>query len=339
MGRATYSSRNAAKSVSSHSPSPSPGLIWDSNSSEISAWRVARFDPDGDDFFRDAEYEAPLNPDDVRQQSADQIAQMVQRAISPDSASDTSSDTGSESGMGDRVLVRPQGQAWPDPARRGSEAVSNRTLATNQEALASHVELVRSYPELVDMFDGPPQAPIPEPRPQNSDNTRGRSDLGHVLSATRSSYQPRSPASAIPAMYVPVTTGPTMRVAAVDLPEQIPVPTAPRPVMASAAIVPTTVGRASPRTPSPTRVRLAQLPETPVSDGDDSLIAPSPPGSVTPAQVYTWRPTTSVPSSPTPRIRASNINRDSPLTNPRARMSYARLVHVNPPVFVHRGAN
>lgn len=239
--------------------------------------------------------------------------------------------------MGDRAQVRPQGQSlWPNLARRGSEAVNHRTLATNQEALASHVELVRSYPELADMFDGPPQAPIAPPRPQNSDNTRGRSDLGHVLSAARSSYQPRSPATAIPAMYVPVTTGPTMRVAAV---EQIPVPTAPRPAMASPAVIPTAVGRASPRTPSPTRVRFPQAPATAVTDGDVSLISPSPPGSVTPAQVYTWRPSTSVPSSPTPRIRASNINRESPLTNPRARMSYARLVHVNPPVFVHRGAN
>lgn len=334
MGRATYSSRNTAKSVAAQQPAPAPGLIWDS-SSDISTWRVTRFDPDGDDFFRDAEYEAPLNPDEVRQNTAEGIAQAVQRAVSPDSASDTSSDTGSESGLGERVPPRVQWLA-SDPAQRGSEAVNRRTprLATNQEALASHVELVRSYPELTGMFEGPPQAPVPEPRPQNSDNTRGRSDLGHVLSATRSSYHSRSATSAIPAMYVPVTSGPTI------IAGDLPLPSAPRPAMASPAVIPsessTTVGRSSPRTPSPSRVRL---PSTPLDNRDAPLMSPSPPGSVTPAQVYTWRGNTSVPVSPTPRIRASNINRESPLTNPRARMSYARLVHVNPPVLVHRGAN
>lgn len=339
MGRATYSSRNTAKSVVTQQPAPPPGLIWD-NTSEISAWRVARFDPDGEEFFREAEYEAPLNPDQVRQNTAEGIAQAVQRAVSPDSASDTSSDTSSESGIGDRVPVAPRAP-WleSNPAQRRSDAVNHRTapVASNQEALASHVELVRSYPELTGMFEGPSQAPVAEPRPQNSDNTRGRADLGHVLSATRSTYQPRSAPAAIPAMYVPVTPGHTI------IAGDLPLPAAPRPAMASPAPLtsesPTTVGRPSPRTPSPSRVRLPQAPSTPFGDSETSLMTPSPPGSATPAQVYTWRHNMPAPVSPTPRIRASNINRESPLTNPRARMSYARLVHVNPPILVHRGAN
>jgi len=66
------------------------------------------------------------------------------------------------------------------------------------------------------------------------------------------------------------------------------------------------------------------------------MMTPSPPPTVTP-RLYHWQnhPIPAIPTTPT----VVGGNRDGPLTNPHARISYARLGSAQAPVVITNSAN
>lgn len=322
MGRSLFSARyNAAPAVRTE-----PERVPD-HCEKWSVWN--KFDPDSDEFFENAVDEAFTDLDAARQhqQEAEEIVAEVRRAtvvyISPETSESSDSgdsDAGSPMlvGSNDPTVLAAQTMPVPAPQWRNWETVTVDTAERREWQ-----PLTRRVPTIG----------------YNPDNTADRPDLNHIVSATRSNRYSRVRTVRnvpIPAVFPP------SNVVSSTIPSDIPVdaiqeaPQALVTVAASPAVV-----QARPRSPGPAPIPIV-APSTPQARVEDhSLVSPSPPGSVTPARPYSWmesahwHPVPSAPASPT-RPRAG---RDGPLTNPRARVSYARITTVPAPLLVVQDVN
>ncbi|EAU90441.1 hypothetical protein CC1G_00825 [Coprinopsis cinerea okayama7 len=331
MGRALFSKTHRAPAVAVRTE---PDLL----GPPCEKWSVSnRFDPDSDEFFEHAQYEAFIDPETVRREQAEGIAERVRRATILDVSSDSSSD----SGDGGSEVGSPMATGLDDPAVMLANTIAMaedvRTARASRQFLAAsasaNLEQWRTALSALNANTAAAREQLERiTADMAADNIAIANAANNLTTAPRSNRnRPRS-ASAVPAVLSASTVRSSIIAADVSM-DQIPTP--PRSPVLSRPVV---VFPPSPRSRSRSPVRVPATPSTPHNPTEDhSLISPSPPGSVTPARPYSWRdphwhPIPAIPNSPT---RTRNT-REGPLTNPRARMSYARLTTT--PVLV-RNAN
>lgn len=296
MGRALYSQTYPAPAPvvtirTEPEITPQPCEPW-------SSWD--HFDPDSEEFFQDAEYEAFIDPAQyAREQLASARADNLNDADG-DAASDASES--SEGGVSAGNGESPMAVGADDPA------VLIADIYTNHSARWSN-----GSADAVSPTD-------PEWSPQTALSVNTSTSSIPALFSASSPASEYSPAFIPPPLDHHVTRSPMLR--------RMPPIT---PITITRTQTQTRVSDADDvdflmRSPTPD----SSAPSTPLP-GDatffppQSLLTPSPPPSVTP-RFYAWQqytvPTVATPVSPT-RIRS--VARDGPLTNPRARMSYIRI--------------
>lgn len=254
MGRAVFSHTYTAVPAVRTEPEPQVDIC-----ERWSAWN--HFDPDSEDFFQNAEYEAFIDP--VPSLEAATLVGTEVVSDTSDSSDGSVSDNGS-------------------PMAVGSDDMSvliNNLRAAEAEWATRRVSAPVASPEVSPTPAFFPPAYLRAPTPTLEANS------------TTSSSPPRSPTVRRTVNIAPISI-PNERVVEVDL---SPSPESPMP----------------PSTPPPQP-----------REQHDMMFSMSPPPSVTP-RFYSWQrhaiPT--LPSSPS----LARGNRDGPLTNPRARMSFARI--------------
>lgn len=254
MGRSLYSHTYTAPAVRTE-PEPQVDMC-----ERWSAWN--RFDPDSEDFFQDAEYEAFIDPVQLERERLE--------AAATEAISDTSdSSDGSVSDSGSPMAV-------------GSDDASvliNDVRAAEAEWATLRVSAPVASPEIptIPAFFPPPFLREPTPTLE--------------ASLTTSSEPPRSPTVRRTVNITPISVS-SERVLEAD------------------------------RSPSPDSPMTPSTPPRQPREQHDTSFTMSPPPSVTP-RFYSWQhhPIPALPSSPS----LARGNRDGPLTNPRARMSFARI--------------
>lgn len=257
MGRSLFSHTYAAPAVRTE-PEPQVDIC-----ERWSAWN--RFDPDSEDFFQDAEYEAFIDPVQLERERLEAAALAATEAISDtsDSSDGSVSDSGSPMAVGsDDAIV-----------------LINDVRAAEAEWATRRVSAPVASPEIPTIPAFFPPSFLREPTPTLEANSPTASE------------PPRSPTVRRTVNITPITI-PSERVVEADT---SPSPDSPMP----------------PSTPPPQP-----------REQHDMLVSMSPPPSVTP-RFYSWQhhPIPALPSSPS----LARGNRDGPLTNPRARMSFARI--------------
>jgi len=250
MGRSLFSHTYAAPAVRTE-PEPQVDIC-----ERWSAWN--RFDPDSDDFFQDAEYEAFIDPVQLERERSEAAALAATEAISD--TSDSSDGSVSDSGS---------------PMAVGSDDVR----AAEVEWAARRVSAPVASPEIPAIPAFFPPAFLREPTPTPEANS------------TTSSEPPRSPTVRRTVNITPISVS-SERVVEAD------------------------------RSPSPDSPMPPSTPPPQSREQHDVLFSMSPPPSVTP-RFYSWQhhPIPTLSSSPS----LGRGNRDGPLTNPRARMSFTRI--------------
>ncbi|KAF8967765.1 hypothetical protein BDZ97DRAFT_1903322 [Flammula alnicola] len=283
MGRALFSQAYAVPSPAVRTePEPKVDIC-----ERWTSW--SHFDPDSEDFFQDAEYEAFIDPVQVAREQAElaSLARADGTADSSDSSDSSISDRGSPMAVGS-----------DDPAILIADVYTNRTARWEVDSeVTSPTE--------------------PEWRPARATRSIARA---FTVPPFVTSESPRRDQLTNP-VFIPPAIAPDA--SATDAPVS---PTLRRTVN----ITPINVTRtpqveAEDRSPSPD----SPAPSTPPPQStltfrrqSQTMITPSPPPSVTP-RFYSWQQHSfpALPSSPT----LAHTNRDGPLTNPRARMSFARI--------------
>ncbi|KAF8159425.1 hypothetical protein B0H34DRAFT_703400 [Crassisporium funariophilum] len=262
-----------------------------------------RFDPDSEDFFQDAEYEAFIDPVQYQREQQEMAATAAAEAAaeSSDSSEGTVSDTGSPMAVGS-----------DDPATLIADAYTNRISApwgiSGPTSSAEPEWQPPIFPTANATYDSLPllfrraefdsevaQLPAFIPPPSFRAPTPGNDvDMDRPASPPRSLTLRRT---------VDITPINTSRIQ-IEPASRSPSPDSPEPV-----------------TPSTLPVHTMYQPR-PQTQSMAAALTPSPPPSVTP-RFYSWQRHSipAIPSSPT-LVRG---NRDGPLTNPRARMSFARI--------------
>jgi len=285
MGRSLFSlSYPAPEPVVRTEPEPKVDVC-----ERWSSWN--RFDPDSDDFFRDAQLEAFIDSAQLAREQVD-IAAMAAE-VTPDS-SDTSDTSDSDGGS-------PMAVGSDDPADLIAGAYSSDRTApwaaqSNTLALSTDAEWRSTSPSDIAVYSplGTDQLGNPAFYPPSvfrNGTPTPDSDRDHL------STPPRSP-----------TIRRTVNIT---------------PISVSRVQVQPDTRLLSPNSPvSP--LSPLQVPYTPAPYHQQvqAMVTPSPPPSVTP-RFYSWQhhPIPAIPVSPTlPRG-----TRDGPLTNPRARMSFSRI--------------
>ncbi|PPQ68405.1 hypothetical protein CVT26_006078 [Gymnopilus dilepis] len=254
-----------------------------------------RFDPDSEDFFQDAEYEAFVDPAQLAREQAEMAAL---------AAAEGSSDTSDSSDSAESEQGSPMAVGSDDPAILIADAYTNRsppfTLSEDMTVIS-------------------PSTPPPE-WPNSSPAGSPTRDEWEVFSSGTSEE--------IPAFIPPASLrapSPNIEMAhSRDF--DSPMPSLPITVRRTVNITPIPVRPDSgARSPSPESL-AAPLTRSPIP-----FLSPSPPPSVSP-RFYSWQGyrMPPVPASPT-RVRG---NRDGPLTNPHARMSFARIDSAPVPIRV-----
>ncbi|CAA7269225.1 unnamed protein product [Cyclocybe aegerita] len=296
MGRALFSQQVKAASAPAVRTEPEPKV---DVCERWGAWN--RFDPDSEDFFQDAEYEAFIDPAQLQRQLPRDLSTMIAGGDIDISDSSDSSDSSSDSEQGSPMAVGPD-----DPAilMTGSWSVES------EEAGSADAEWRAE--------GNTTETPMYVPGTRASVFTPGQTgvteDVGIPVFI---------PPASLRALTPEIEDG---RGRDAVLPRS---PTLRRTVN----ITPITVSRIrepSSRSPSPPPRRRATAGEAPVvpstpptaSYMGQTMLSPSPPPSITP-RFYSWQhhPIPAIPSSPT----LARGTRDGPLTNPRARMSFARI--------------
>ncbi|KAH9479334.1 hypothetical protein JR316_0007924 [Psilocybe cubensis] len=278
MGRALFSLAYATPApVIRTEPEPEVDIC-----ERWSAWN--RFDPDSDDFFEHAEYEAFVGPSRSAAQEAAMppLVEADAQLDSPESTENSVNEQGSPMAVGS-----------DDPAILIADAYSIRaTTWGNDEE---------------DSTSSPTEAEWRE------------ADLAISSSPTDEHDQ-----TSIPPFIPPVAfreASPALET--VSLPSNDPPrsPTLRRAVNITPIIISRTQTEAIDRSPSPDSPSMPSTPPSGVAF-PQALLTPSPPPSVTP-RIYSWQRHSipSLPSSPS-LLRG---NRDGLLTNPHARMSFARI--------------
>lgn len=267
-------------------------------------WNVLnRFDPDSEDFFQDAEYEAFVDPVQLAREQAEMAALAAAEGSSETSESTDSaaSDQGSPMAVGS-----------DDPAILIANAYTSRNPPW---ADADNMEATSLSP--------PPEWPTSAGR-----NFR-REYWDESVTVERSEIPAFIPPASLRA---PSPDIEMMRSRDYNLFDAPPIT-----VRRTVNITPIPVGRTSAnsgmRSPSPESLAVPPS-RSPIPfpfEPAQHLLSPSPPPSVTP-RIYSWPyyQVSPVPTSPTP----ARGSRDGPLTNPRARISFARIDSAPVPIRV-----
>ena len=262
---------------------------------KYSLWN--RFDPDSDDFFQDAEYEAFIDPVQYQRDQEELIAVAQADTATEDSESSESSnsDRGSPMAVGSDdptiLIATYANHPWSSPAASGGWQSATTDHSTVTAGITYNPRRMQS------VFGARPH------EPEDADH------LGNPVFIPPDSFREPSEPDDLPSS--PPHSPPTLRRTTDITP--ITVPTNPH-----VAFIPPT------RTPSP-----GLLTTTPPPLGYQSLppmLTPSPAPSVTP-RFYSWHHHRSIPALPTvpPSPTLSRGNRDGPFTNPHARVSLMRI--------------
>lgn len=265
---------------------------------KYSLWN--RFDPDSDDFFQDAEYEAFIDPVQYQREQEELVA--VARADAEDLASSESSNSDPDSDRGSPMAVGSDdptiliatyaNHPWSSPAASGGwqSTISDHSVVT--------AGITYNPRRMQSVFGARPH------------ETEDSDHLGNPVFIPPDSFREPSEPDDLPSS--PPHSPPTLRRTTDITP--ITVPTNPH-----VAFIPPPI-----RTPSPGPLTTPSTPPL-VYQSLPPMLTPSPAPSVTP-RFYSWQhhriPTLpTVPSSPT----LSRGNRDGPFTNPHARVSLMRI--------------
>jgi hypothetical protein len=251
-----------------------------------------RFDPDSEEFFNDAQYEAFIEEDGIPQT----VRAVAEGANSEGSGNDRGSSMAVESDDS-TILIADAYPNAPDDWQRFLAAPPSQAaeLARDRNLPPSFSRVTESITSGAPRIPGSDQQRIPDhPISNRLNRPRSFTDISPFLpqSPTRVSVA----AIEIDTDRITSSRSPTTRRAVNIAPINIPIePSLPSP---------------SPDSPSPsTPPAIYHL---------RSMISSSPP-SVIP-RFYSWQ-NHPIPTSPT----VSRGNRDGPLTNPHARMSFARI--------------
>ena len=294
MGRSLFSLTYTAPEPSVRTaPEPKVDLC-----ERWSSW--SHFDPDSEDFFQDAEYEAFVDPAQLERERAE-IAAMAAAEGSTSDSSDSSdasdSDRGSPMAVGsddpaDLIAGATRRAQWAAivDARMEVDAEWRPTTdrATSPMVYTTSPVYVSDMPALIPVDQSGnlpfiPPAVFRAPTPTRVIDDETDSPSASPRSATLRRTFNITPINVSRVQVEPLTRSPS----------------------------PETPG--SPVTPPP---------HTPAAYRQHAQMTPSPPPSVTP-RFYSWQnhPLPAIPTSPT-RVRGV---REGPLTNPRARMSFTRI--------------
>jgi hypothetical protein len=306
MGRAFYSQTYASAPVIHTEPEPTPTC------ERWTSWN--HFDPDSEEFFQDAEYEAFIDPAQRAREQAAAITAAA-HASTATGMSDLSDSISSADSMGEGEQQQqrqggastnnsPMAVGADDPAMLIAGVYTNRTARWANNTADADAE---------DDEDTMISSPTEWQPPTEIQGLLARSTYNNSASplptppAFVPSQSTRSPALRRTMPISPITVTRT-RVEHRDtdadgMPERAPSPVSPR----------------APATPPPMPFRLH--PARAVRPM--ALATPSPPPSVTP-RFYSWQHhrMPAVPLSPT---ATREREREGPLTNPLARMSFVRI--------------
>jgi hypothetical protein len=291
MGRSLFSQSYSTPAVRIE-PEPTVDLC-----EKYSLWN--RFDPDSDDFFQDAEYEAFIDPVQYQREQEELVA--VTRADatedSDSSESSNSSDRGSPMAVGSDdptiLIANYANHPWSSPAAGGGW----QSATTDHSAVTAGITY--NPRRMQSVFGARPH------------ETEDADHLGNPVFIPPDSFREPSEPDDLPSS--PPHSPPTLRRTTDITP--ITVPTNPQVVF-----MPPT------RTPSPGPLTTPSTPPLGYQSLP-SLLTPSPAPSITP-RFYSWqhhRPIPTLPTVPPSPTTLSHGNRDGPFTNPHARVSLMRI--------------
>lgn len=254
-----------------------------------------RFDPDSEDFFQDAEYEAFIDPAQYQREQEELVAvAQTDAATEISDSSDGSSDHGSPMAVGSddpAILIA----TYANPPWSGAAAnVGWQSPITDHPTVTAGITY--NPGRMQSVFSA---------RPNETDDT---DHLGNPPFIPPASFRESSPDIELDPSHSSPPQSPTLRRTVNITP--ITVSTSPQVVF-----MPPT------RSSSPSD-RLS-TPPPPRFETSSAILTPSPVPSVTP-RFYSWHhhPITTLPPSPT---LPHGSNRDGPFTNPHARVSLMRI--------------
>lgn len=289
MGRTVFSQAYTAAPAVRLEPEPKVDIC-----EKWSAWN--RFDPDSEEFFRGAEYEAFVDPAQLAREQAEMAALAAAEGNSEtsDSTESSVSDQGSPMAVGS-----------DDPAILIAGAYSNHALWEEDMDVVSPTET--------------------EWRPTSADSSTIYTSSN--IPPMFNSRSPPSDRSGIPAFIPPASFRELTPGIEVESSQSNGSPRSPT-IRRTVNITPITISRGqidpAARSPSPDSSAPPSTPPPYATYGQQAqtLVTPSPPPSVTP-RFYSWQHHT-IPALPISPSLARG-SRDGPLTNPRARISFARI--------------
>ena len=290
MGRSLFSQSYPTMPAVRIEPEPTVDLC-----EKYSLWN--RFDPDSDDFFQDAEYEAFIDPAQHQREQEELVAvahadPATEDSESSESNSDQGSDRGSPMAIGSDdptiLIATYANHPWSSPAASGGW----QSATTDHSAVTSGITY--NPRRMQSVFGARPH------------ETEDADHLGNPVFIPPDSFREPSEPDDLS------SSPPTLRRTTDITP--ITVPTNPQVVFMPPSRTPSPGPLTSPSTPP---LGYQSLPP---------MLTPSPAPSVTP-RFYSWqhhRPISSLPTIPTsPTL--SRGNRDGPFTNPHARVSLMRI--------------
>jgi len=287
MGRSLFSQSHSAVPAVRIEPEPTVDLC-----EKWSMWN--RFDPDSEDFFQDAEYEAFIDPAQYQREQEDLSA-----VVQTDAATETSESSDSSSERGSPMAVGSDDPAilfatYANPPW-SSVAASVGWQSPNTDDSTVTAGITYNPGRMQSVFGG---------RPHETEDT---DHLGNPAFIPPASFREPSPELDSSRPPSPLHS-PTLR-RTVDI-TPITVSTNPQLVF-----MPPT------RSSSPVHDR----PSTPPLryQSSPAILTPSPAPSVTP-RFYSWRHH-SIPTHPPSPTLTHGGNRDGPFTNPHARVSLMRI--------------
>jgi hypothetical protein len=303
MGRALFSQNYSSAPAVREEPDPSNSALH----VPCENWSVSnQFDPDSEDFFRDAQLEhfidGPIEPDSVTEAPHVVVLEDVRDgSSSPSSASsDDSTDVFSDDNDS------PMAVGTDDPASLLAGAYTS--LDWQQRFLEAGSD--------THYQDRPPR--IPHRGPRRIGNFRQYTTAApdsHLRPPTVSVFVPPAPYRTEPS--ASATASPATQTRAHDTSTRSPVSR--RTVSITPINIPSEPSLPSPVSPTTPTNATANIT---YPNATNSLVTPSPAPNTTP-RVYTWNRFPGMANSPT---------RDSPLTNPRARLSLNRIDTLSSPI-------
>ncbi|KAJ6581648.1 hypothetical protein B0H19DRAFT_1116116 [Mycena capillaripes] len=288
MGRALFSETYGVKA-------PAIRVAQEPICPDYRKWSLSNpFDPDSDEFFQGAEFEAFMDQGEV-----DRMEHPV--VVSDSSSSSSSSSDSSDSGHGSPIL----GADMPQTIRVNANAIWDRLV---DESAAD------SYRAVVDEVSG--EVGIVRIGPL--DASVGDSDVVTI----RATADPAGPRSVTVSVASPIHPPSSLRnsTTATDLERASSSSPSPRRVSVPPINIPF-----EPSTPGPVSPASSSPSTPPTVYTHLPMVTPSPPPTVTP-RIYVWGSRAHAPTSPaSPSVRHTYSHSLGPLTNPGARQSLTRI--------------